>query len=252
MVYYINLRARFVTGTNSSTNSTILFTGDKFGGNIYLKMEGIRFYHNDHLGTPQVLTDESGQIAWYGDYEPFGKVNILVERTTNNFRFPGQYFIEETGLYYNWWRWYESEVGRYMEFEPKEITILLRYDFEFKEDFLYSRNNPVVYYDLNGMKSTLILPAGGSYIINCYKCARPIFRWGRILFPSAPDDRNNHMRHCWTSCEVASECGRLCAFTLGWLNEIVGVYDPEDVEANSKGRNCSLSNNCYYCCKGCE
>lgn len=71
-----------------------------------LKMEGTRFNHNDHLGRPQVLTDESGQVAWYADYEPFGKVNILVERITNNFRFPGQYFIEDTGLYYNWWRWF--------------------------------------------------------------------------------------------------------------------------------------------------
>ncbi|MCX7944836.1 MAG: hypothetical protein N2746_10060 [Deltaproteobacteria bacterium] len=40
-------------------------------------------------------------------------MNILVERTKNSFRFPGQYFIEEAGLYYNWWRWYKSEVGRY-------------------------------------------------------------------------------------------------------------------------------------------
>jgi len=118
-------------------------------------MEGKRFYHNDHLGTPQVLTDESGQIAWYGDYEPFGKVNILVERTTNNFRFPGQYFIEETGLYYNWWRWYGSEVGRYMEKDPdmsnekRERSINIS-QYKNIEIYVYAINNPFLFVDKDG------------------------------------------------------------------------------------------------------
>jgi len=146
MVYCINLRARFVTGTNSSINSTILFTGGKFGGNIYLKMEGIRFYNDNHLWTPQVLTDENGQIAWYGDYEPFGKVNILVERTTNNFRFPGQYFIEETGLYYNWWRWYGTNISRYIQTDP------IKYEKKGNSKFYeYVNNNALIYYDKTGL-----------------------------------------------------------------------------------------------------
>jgi len=57
----------------------------------------------------------------------------LVERTTNNFRFPGQYFIEETGLYYNWWRWYENEMGRYIQ-----IDLLNKYKIQ-KYSFLFSR-----------------------------------------------------------------------------------------------------------------
>jgi len=98
-----------------------------------------------NFGTPQVLTDENGQIAWYGDYEPFGKVSILVERTTNNFRFPGQYFIEETGLYYNWWRWYEGKVGRYIE-----VDIFL-----LKEKYAYSDNNLIINIDFYGTCSDI-------------------------------------------------------------------------------------------------
>ena len=52
--------------------------------------ETIYYYHNDHLGTPQVLTDDQGQVVWKGDYRPFGGVDVVVEEIKNNFRFPGQ------------------------------------------------------------------------------------------------------------------------------------------------------------------
>jgi len=67
----------------------------------------------------------------------------LVERTTNNFRFPGQYFIEETGLYYNWWRWYKNQMGRYLQQDW----------IEFKGNlYIYSQNNPQMYIDILGLK----------------------------------------------------------------------------------------------------
>jgi hypothetical protein len=52
--------------------------------------------HNDHLGTPQKLTDSNGTVVWAADYKPFGEATI-----TNNLRFPGQYYDAETGL--NYW-----------------------------------------------------------------------------------------------------------------------------------------------------
>jgi len=42
----------------------------------YVPTERIYYYHNDHLGTPQVMTDESGQVVWKADYEPFGKATV--------------------------------------------------------------------------------------------------------------------------------------------------------------------------------
>ena len=46
--------------------------------------------HNDNLGTPQKLTDSSGQIVWSADYKPFGEATVTVSTITNNLRFPGQ------------------------------------------------------------------------------------------------------------------------------------------------------------------
>ncbi len=49
---------------------------------------------------------------WQAEYLPFGKVNISVAQIENNLRFPGQYYDAETGLHYNWNRYYNSETGR--------------------------------------------------------------------------------------------------------------------------------------------
>ncbi len=38
--------------------------------------------------------------------------------TKINHRFPGQYFDSETGLHYNWHRFYDPSTGRYISADP--------------------------------------------------------------------------------------------------------------------------------------
>ena len=97
------------------TNSAI---ADSNGEHLY-------FYHSDHLGTPLFLTDVSGTVVWRGEYLPFGEVfsededpdgdGVEVEQP---FRFPGQYHDQEAGLYYNYFRDYDPQIGLYMEADP--------------------------------------------------------------------------------------------------------------------------------------
>ena len=66
----------------------------KVGGQYY-------FYQNDHLGTPQKLTAVNGAVVWSAKYSSFGEAEVDISSTiTNNLRFPGQYFDQETGLHY--------------------------------------------------------------------------------------------------------------------------------------------------------
>jgi len=74
----------------------------------------IYYFINDHLGTPQKIIDENNEIVWEADYKPFGETSITVNTIENNFRFPGQYYDEETCLHYNWHRYYEPGIGRYL------------------------------------------------------------------------------------------------------------------------------------------
>jgi RHS repeat-associated protein len=78
----------------------------------------VYYFHNDRLGTPQVITDETGQVVWKADYDPFGEANVVVQLIENNFRFPGQYYDQETGLHQNWFRDYAPGLGRYVEADP--------------------------------------------------------------------------------------------------------------------------------------
>ena len=76
------------------------------------------YYHNDHLGTPQLLTNDTGTTSWKAFYKPFGEVVISVSTVENPFRFPGQYYDQETGLHYNWNRYYDPKTGRYLTPDP--------------------------------------------------------------------------------------------------------------------------------------
>lgn len=76
------------------------------------------YFINDHLGTPQLLVDDQAVVVWQGEYRPFGEVELTVNRVENTLRFPGQYVDAETGLYYNWHRYYDPETGRYLTPDP--------------------------------------------------------------------------------------------------------------------------------------
>ena len=104
------------------------------------------FYHNDHLGTPQSMTDQNGDIVWEATYEAFGKATVDLESTVvNNLRFPGQYWDEETGLHWNWNRYYDPGTGRYVSKDPLGIWA---FDYNL---FRYGLGNPVRYYDNDGL-----------------------------------------------------------------------------------------------------
>ena len=78
----------------------------------------IYYYHVDHLGTPQAMSDAAGATVWKADYEPFGKATVKVNTVENNLRLPGQYYDRETGLHYNYFRDYEPGTGRYVQSDP--------------------------------------------------------------------------------------------------------------------------------------
>ncbi|MFW5754888.1 MAG: RHS repeat-associated core domain-containing protein [Marinilabiliaceae bacterium] len=73
---------------------------------------------NKHLGTPQKMVDESGSVVWAAAYAPFGEARVYADEITNNLRFPGQYYDVETGLHYNWHRYYDPGTGRYLRADP--------------------------------------------------------------------------------------------------------------------------------------
>ncbi len=103
------------------------------------------FYQNDHLGTPQEMTTVSGAVVWSAKYPSFGKAEIDPAFTvTNNLRFPGQYFDSESGLHYNWNRFYAPETGHYISVDPNGFDDAMNL-------YAYVLNSPINFVDQEGL-----------------------------------------------------------------------------------------------------
>ena len=74
--------------------------------------------HTDHLGGTIRLTDATRATVWQAVYQPFGELMSIAGTVEQNLRFPGQYFLLETGLAYNWYRHYDATTGRYTQPDP--------------------------------------------------------------------------------------------------------------------------------------
>jgi len=74
----------------------------------------------------------------------------------NNFRFPGQYYDAESGLYYNWNRYYLAGVGRYLTADPIGLDGGLNL-------YGYVGNDPLNYTDPFGLDKHEIMGV-------CFEC----------------------------------------------------------------------------------
>jgi len=100
-------------------NITYLHEPGSFIPLAQVKDGQIYHYHNDHLGTPQLVTDQQGDVVWEAHYKVYGNVvQYEVEAVENNIRFQGQYFDAETGLHYNRHRYYHPVIGRFTTVDP--------------------------------------------------------------------------------------------------------------------------------------
>jgi RHS repeat-associated protein len=146
-VFHYDLLGHLIAETNQSGQmlSDYVYLGDQLLAMIK-PGEVAYYYHNDHLGTPQVLTNETGSIVWKAVYTPFGGANILVETVQNPFRLPVQYYDSETGFHYNYFRYYDPTTGRYVTPDPIGLAGGINL-------FVYALNNPINWIDPDGLQT---------------------------------------------------------------------------------------------------
>ena len=81
----------------------------------------LAYIHTDQIGIPREMTDQFGNLLWYGEYTAWGRLE-KDERVYQNahqpFRLQNQYYDRETGLHYNLMRYYEPETGRFVNQDP--------------------------------------------------------------------------------------------------------------------------------------
>lgn len=119
----------------------------------------IIYIHTDHLGTPYQVTDQNRNIVWQRIFDAFGIGNVDEDPdndgniTAINIRFPGQYYDSESGLHYNWNRYYDPSTGRYITSDPIGLEAGVN-------TYLYAQANPLIYSDPSGLIVPLLVRAG--------------------------------------------------------------------------------------------
>jgi len=103
------------------------------------------YVHNDHLGSPALLTDQQGDIRWDRSETPFGETYINYAEVEYNQRFPGQYHDGESGLSYNHFRSFNPGIGRYIQSDPVGLIAGLN-------TYAYVNSNPISFFDPDGLR----------------------------------------------------------------------------------------------------
>jgi RHS repeat-associated protein len=112
------------------------------------------FVHADHLERPIKMTEGSKTTVWDAVYRPFGEVHAITGSASNNLRFPGQYFLIEAGLHYNWHRHYHATIGRYRQPDPPEFV-------DGASVYAYAKSTRVMKVDPNGGQIVIPRPGPG-------------------------------------------------------------------------------------------
>ena len=100
----------------------------------------------DRAGTPTELVTSDGRITWQTRANLWGATDTFAAAAGEEpfpLRFPGQYHDEETGLDYNYLRYYDPEAARYLTADPLGL-------FPQPDEYGYT-TNPLVWIDPLGL-----------------------------------------------------------------------------------------------------
>jgi RHS repeat-associated protein len=100
--------------TGSSSTDYIFADGLRIG-----KVTGITvsYYHADALGSTRLVTSSSGSVVFADNYQPYGLDNGT-PTGSETYKFTGKPVSQTTGLYYDYSRWYDPSIGRFISQDP--------------------------------------------------------------------------------------------------------------------------------------
>jgi len=136
--------------TTSAGTPSIAYEYVWFGGQPLAQIENatgsIRWYFNDHLGTPLAVTDANARLVWQAEYEPYGTIYALRRGSDESLhqplRLPGQTAEDGSDLFQNVFRWYRAGWGRYTQADPVEGAF---------RSYSYADGNPAAMIDPLGL-----------------------------------------------------------------------------------------------------
>jgi RHS repeat-associated protein len=188
--------------------------------------DAFAYLHRDHLGTPVQATDKAGNVVWVASYDPFGLASIQTPapsaaRPTITFglRLPGQIFDEETGLHYNWHRFYDAEIGRYITGDPIGIDGGIN-------RYVYIGGSFGIYVDTDGLnrrgrhiepyRNDPLVNAQTQVLINQIRQYQPTYQYQTIRSSGSGYNRNDltHLQQVLRDAQNSGSCPRGGTYVL--------------------------------------
>lgn len=142
--YFIYDEAGYLIGeydTNGNAVQEHIYLGDR--PVAVVQGGSVNYVTTDQLNTPRVVTDSSQTVEWSWVSDPFGN-GQPTGSLTYNLRLPGQYSDAETGHDYNYFRDYDSTIGRYVEGDPTGIDGGMNI-------YVYANSDPLRIIDPSGL-----------------------------------------------------------------------------------------------------
>lgn len=165
----------------------------------------IKYYHPDHLGSTNLVTDANSNIVEETKYKPFGQI---LSGGESRFGFTGQEKDKETSLMYYGARYYSPFLRK---FTQPDTIIQDVYDPQSLNRYAYARNNPVKYVDESGHFWQVIL--GGALIGGAIGAG--ISMISQILNGASMFDGSMNWGAVWRSSITGATFGGVAAATFG-------------------------------------
>ena len=149
---------RTTTGSTGTNKTTVQFVYDAEGRPFLLRLNGKTdyFYLYNGLGDVVGLVDSSNQVVVRYQYNSWGKVTSTQDTsgvslaTLNPFRYRKYVYDPETGLYCLGSRYYDPEVGRFVNADDTDVIFAKPQELGSKNLYAYCDNNPVAREDYAG------------------------------------------------------------------------------------------------------
>ncbi|MFC1593868.1 toxin TcdB middle/N-terminal domain-containing protein [Candidatus Omnitrophota bacterium] len=130
--------------TDNSNTKHIFLGGQRIAS---VKDGVVNYFHTNHLGSTDVVTDYSGEEIVHYEYAPYGEVVVEQGVDITDYKFTGKSLDSEVGLYFYGARYYNPTIGRFI---TADSIVQESSDSQSLNRYTYGRGNPGYYTDPNG------------------------------------------------------------------------------------------------------